>query len=419
MFSSKEIGRRDFLKTVGFAGLGQGCFLGRNPNELKTDAILALVGGGLGAGITAKFFLPESTKKTRRDFLKIVGGGFGGVVYELALSEFFRRRERRKEVEEFLSGWPSPPEENKEITELSLSELVALINRLEGKVPTPEEADVLLTATAYQAAQFLGESPAKAKEYARRASKILVEEDFRAFCSIPRAFACTGEFSGGKRFAFFNFSEESWEELSANEIPILSLVRGVAHEAAHMDVRRLEVFLRTCGRPEEDYGVLGRFEVLKRRGFLRQMIESKSESLTEDGLLEEEFFAEWASFRFLNKLEKAGLKENSFELCTGYPEFFQAIINLEYTLPGADWPKWWQGVMDFNRVAKLHRENGLWRFHRDLGEVMLIYMYPFLNFGEGDKAALGKLAFEAFSKTDMERLERLAWIESKEEMLDL
>lgn len=423
MSSSKEIDRRTFLKGGAcFPIFGRKCFLGRDSRELSSDALLMLVEGGLWAGITAKFYLPKSAKKTRREFLKIAGGGLGGAAFGLALSESFRWWERRKEVKEFLSDWPSPPEENKEITELSLSELADLINRLEGKPPTPEETDVLLTAIAYQVAQFLGESPAKAREYARGIFKVFDEEEFQAFCSIKNAVACTGEFSGGKLVAGFDFSEEGLEELSASEIPILSLVQSTAHEVAHMNVRGLEVFINPCSRPAEDYGVLGRFEILKRRGFLRQIIEPKNESKIEDRLLEEEFFAEWTAYRFLNELEKAGLEKKSFELLI-YPEFRQAIINLEYSRPGANWPKWWQGVMDFDRVARLHRENDLWYFHRDLGEVMLNHIPEFIQaspkFSEGNKATLGKLAFEAFSKTNEEGLLRLLQVSSEEELLDL
>lgn len=425
MLSSKEIDRRTFLKGgVCFPLFGRKCFLGRDSSEILTDVYFTTVEGGILAGLTAWSVLRNNPQKARREFLKIAGAALGGAAFGLTLGESFNWWTRRKEVEEFLSKWPSPPEGNKEIAELSLLELVALINRLEDKMPTTEEADILLTATAYQAAQFLRESPFRAKEYARRMLKIFDEKEFREFCQNKNTFACTGEFSGGKLLAGFDFNEEEWERLFASEIPVLLLVKGIAHEVAHMNVRRLEIFLQACGKPEEDYGVLGRFEVIKRRGFFRQVIEPKSESRIENGLLEEEFFAEWAAYRFLNELGKAGLEKKPFEspLLLSL-EFLQAIINLEYTRPGANWPAWWQGVMDFDRVAKLHRENDLWHFRRDLGEVVLNHIPEFTQstpeFSDANKAALGKLAFEAFSKTDEDKIHRLLNVLSEEELLNL
>jgi len=430
MSSSKEIDRRTFLKGAGFTVLSPGCFLGRNTWEIVQDVSLIVAMGGLAAGLEAKSLLSKSSKITRREFWQITRAGSLGAVYGLVLGEGSRWWERRREVQEFLNSLPAAPKENIKITELSLLELADLINRLEGKIPTPEEADVLIAATAYQAAQFLGESPAKAKEYIRGLFKIFDEREIQATCQpdadkdADTSVACVKEFSMGRLLAVFNFSQEEWQRLFATEMPIRSFVGTTAHEVAHMHVRRLEVFPNSCDRPREDYGVLGKSEVFSRRGFIRSLLPPKGEILTVDGRDEEEFFAEWTAHRFLNELEEFGLERRDYEPM-GYLEFEQAIINLEYTRPGANWPKWWQGRMDFNRVAKLHWENDLWRFRRDLGEVMLDHSQEFIlsppKLSEANKAALGMLAFREFVeiKEDLDRFERLLQISSEEELLDL
>jgi hypothetical protein len=380
--------------------------------------------GMLGAIVTGRLVLPESGKITRKGFGKVIGGTLVGMGSGLAAGELLRWEKRRRLVGEYLNSLPLPPEGNVEVSELLPSELAETINRLEGKVPSQEEADVLLTATAYRAAKFLGESRAEARGYARRIFKIFEEESFRAIChpdgdqDADANSACAEVFSGGKMMACFNFSEKEWQQRAATEVPVRSLVKATAHEIAHMNVHRYEVFLKVCGRPKEDYGVLGQFEVSDRKGFGRGVIVPEGEEIIDDGLLEEEFFAEWAATRFLRGLEEVGLEKLSFVL-TGYPEFLEAIFNLD--LPGSGWPEWWKGALDFDRVAKRHWENNLWRFHRDIGEVMLSRMHRFLNFGEGDKAALGRLAFEIFAKaTDpINELQPLLRVKSKEGMLDL
>ncbi len=422
--ASKETDRRDFLKGAALFSLGQGCFLGRNSYDLKADAISMLTGGAVGGGIAAWFQIRESPEKkiTRRELFSVIRNALGGAATGLAVGESFNWWERRKEVEEFLSGLPFPPEKNKKIAELSLSELATLINRLEGKIPSPGEADILLTATAYQAAQLLGESPKKAKEYAKGMFKILNEEEFRAICQPDTdketdAFtACSPTFFGGEILTCLNFSEEEWKQLSASKMPIRSWVGRIDHEVAHMNVHRFEVFPRLCSRPEEDYGIVGRFKVFSRRGFLRNLPPPKGESLTVEGRVEEEFFAEWASYRFLGELEKVGLEKKEV-VPMGYPEFLQAIVNLEH--PDSDWPKLWQGAMDFSRVAKLHWESDLWSFRRDLGKVYSSYIEPPLELEEGNLAALGKLVFEAFSKTDAERLKKFLQIKSEKDLVSL
>lgn len=420
MPSSKEFSRRQFLS--GLAGCGTAlpdCFLGRDRRELTADVSLMLSGAGGGVAVaTGRLILSETKEITRRELLKIANGGLVGTAAGLVLGESLRWQERRREENAILSLFPPAPAENKELTELSLPELAALIDDLEGRVPTPEEADVLLTATVYQAARFLGESPAKAREYVQRLSQISGEASFSSICQQKvgeNLSACVTVCSGGELFAFFDSSQKEWQSLSDTGIPIRSWVRVIAHEVAHMNVSRVEVFPGACARPKEDYGILGNLEVFDRRGFNRNLIGLESQDFTTDGSLEEEFFAEWAAFRFSIELEKVGLEKKQF--ISIEPKFSQAIFNLE--LSDSNWPEWWRGALDFNRVAKLHWDNNLWRFRREIGEAMLSYMYPLANFGEGDKAALGKLAFEAFAKTDMEKLNNLLWIESKEQMLDL
>ena len=219
----------------------------------------------------------------------------------------------------------------------------------------------------------------------------------------------------GRLLAVFNFSQEEWQRLLATEMPIRSFVGTTAHEVAHMHVRRLEVFPNSCDRPREDYGVLGKSEVFSRRGFIRSLLPPKGEILTVDGRDEEEFFAEWTAHRFLNELEEFGLEKRDYEPM-GYHEFEQAIFDFE--LSESDWPEWWQGRMDFDRVTKFHWENDLWRFRRDLGEVILRYNPTLLKFREGDIAALGKIAFEAFSKNDMDRFWHFYQISNEEDLLD-
>lgn len=424
----RNISRRDFLKYCGgFPVFGKKCVLGRDSREFILDASLMALGGAAGAQLAVEFGLTESTKITREEFCrKIAPGILVGSLSGLALGELILWREKVKEVERILASLPQSPVENVEIAELSLPELVALINRQEGKLPTSEGMDVLLTATAYRAARFLGEPPAKARDHARRVFKVFSEEEFRAICK-PRAgqdpdavSACNAMFSGGEIWACFNFSQEEWRQLSAYGMPILSRVSSIAHEVAHMTIHKFEVFLRLCSRPQEDYGVLGKLEVFSRGGFIRNYLRLEGEDLTIDGRLEEEFFAEWAVYRFLKELEKAGLKEEPFPPM-GYPQFFQAIINLE--LPKSDWPRWWRGVMDFNRVDRFHWKNDLWRFRRDIGKVIQSYIQVYnqvpLKLDEANMAALGKLAFEAFSHTDKKRLDHLLQISDKEELLDL
>ena len=420
MVSSKEVSRRQFFKGVAaYSTVVPDCFLGRDSRELAFDVFFTITAGVTGAAATGILISPESEEITRKKLFLIAGGGSVGAAIGLATGELLRRDKRRRIVEEYLNSLPLPPEGNIEISELSLSELVEMINHLEGKTPSLEEEDILLTATAYQAAQFLGEPPARAREYARRLFKVFEEEEFAVICQEKigedRA-GCVTIFSGGKPFAFFDSSEKEWEQLSDTGTPIRSWVRVIAHEVAHMNIRQLEVFPQTCGRPKEDYGFLGELEIFGRKGFVREFVEPKTDEQILDRLLEEEFFAEWVAMRFLNELEKAGLEKVDSEPMS-YPEFLQAIVHLE--LPDSNWPEWWKGALDFDRVAKLHWENNLWRFHRDIGEVMLSYMHPFLNFGEGDKAALGRLAFEAFSKTDMEKFECLVGIESAKDMENL
>lgn len=417
MSSPKEIGRRDFLKGAALFSLGQGCFLGRNSYDLKADAISMLAGGAVCGGTTAWFQIRESPEKeiTRREVFSVIRNALGGAAIGLTFSELYNWRYYRQEKSNFLALLPPSPEKNEEITKLSLSELVDLINRFEGKIPTSEEMNALITATTYQVAQFLGETSAEAEEYARRMIGISKKEEFLTFCN-PDAFACTVERAGGKIYSFFDLSEGKWEELLNGELPILSLVRATVHEVAHMNIRQLEIFLRSCGFPKEDYGVLGEYEVVLKRGFLRNFLVPGSEDLTLDGLVEEEFFAEWAAFRFLNRLKELGLEKMPF-FPGGYPEFFQAIINLES--PDSDWPKLWQGAMDFSRVAKLHRESDLWSLRRGLGKVYSSYIEPPVKLEEGNLAALGKLVFEAFSKTDAERLKKFLQIKSEKDLVSL
>ena len=342
---------------------------------------------------------PSERGLSRRDF--IVGGGT--IVLAVVLARLLGRKLGWESAKTDLESERIQGELIKTEKLVEDEELVKLyIEKIQNNMPA-EPDPTIVKSTAYNAMGYFGLDEAIRR---RRIERISYDSPADQLC---RGGICTYWANGDIAMVIKQLALEVNNNNALNWVAFLNFI---AHDSYH-----LAVDSQDNREQVEEYGVLGKIKVgWGKRGFFANLEDYRGiigeitnvkikgndgKSVLRINLLEE-FFAEWARYRYVNHLKQFGLDKLNMqvrpELISGYPIFTQGVVDIDSKTLGS-WQDYWGGSLNPVRVDNLHRQNKRRELLQGIGDRITALNRNSSSelLSEGNTAALGLIAFADFS----------------------